>query len=156
MTLVHVLPSALALPVRIMLKLAMSFTSFAANVSLFAAESVAKSIRSILSIRLFSSRPIAPALLILIKSTLAPPLTRIVSNPLPPLTFSLAVCPVTLFAKFVKSLAVNTMVSLPIPAKKRSIPPPPVSVSFPVEPISASDSDVPLTAPMPSTTKLSH
>ena len=144
MTLVHVLPSALAPPVRIMLKPTMSFMSFAASVSLLAAVSVVISIRSMLSIRLFSSRPIAPTLLIVVKSNAAPPLKRIVSKPLPPLTFSFTVCPAVLLAKLVISLAVKTMVSLPLPAKKRSTPPPPLRVSLPTVPITASLPAVPV------------
>ena len=117
--------------------------SFVASVSLLAAVSVVISIRSMLSIRLFSSRPIAPTLLIVVKSNAAPPLKRIVSKPLPPLT--LAFCaPITLLAKLVTSLAVKTSVSLPIPAKKRSIPPPPMSVSLPTVPITASLPAVPV------------
>ena len=78
-TLVQVLPSALTEPVRIWLKPAMSRTSRDCSDRLLMPVSVAMSMRSMLSMRLFSSRPMAPTLLMLGKNRFTPPLRRMVS-----------------------------------------------------------------------------
>ena len=78
LTLVQVLPSALA-PKRIRLKPAMSFTSTLLSVSVLAAVSVARSMRSMSLMRLALSLFMALALRTAVRSRLAPPVKRMLS-----------------------------------------------------------------------------
>ena len=98
--------------------------------------------------------PIAPVLLMLFRFRLALPVRRKVSKPVPPCTVA-RVAP-DAADRLLTSLAVSTMVSLPMPAKKRSTPPPPVKVSAPVEPMMASAALVPVTVPLPVTAVVTH